>query len=59
MVECFIFSPCFVSELLQVNHIFNWEVLSAVGLRFITCLLELIKHFGDRLGSLHLERELQ
>ena len=59
MVECFIFSPCFVSELLQVNHIFNCEVLSAVGLRFITCLLELIKHFGDGLGSLHLECEIQ
>ena len=56
MVECFIFSPCFVSELLQVNHIFNCEVLS---LRFITCLLELIKHFGDGLGSIHLECEIQ
>ena len=57
MVECFFFSPCFVSELLQVDLIFNCEVLSAVGLRFIICLLGLIKHFGDGLDCIHLEYE--
>ena len=59
MVECFFVSPCFASELLQVDPIFNCEVLSAVGLRFIICLLGLIKHFGDGLDCIHLECEFQ